>query len=315
MQQLFFRQEERERVMMKKAILIVNPSSGNEEAKEYAGQAQEKLEQFFDDVQVKETEKEGDATEFARKAAEEKIDSVFAMGGDGTVNEAISGLAEQAYRPKFGFFPLGTVNDLGRSLKIPMDPKEAIESFTTERTTSLDIGKINDDYFMNIVSVGSIPEAISDVDVEEKTKFGKLAYFVNGVKEVFNDENYHFMLEIDGEKTEIESSAVVIVLTRTIGGFTHIVPEAKINDGQLYLLYLKDQSITDRLKSVPDIIKGVDQSTENIGYTAFKEGHLTVKEEVELHPSVDGDEGPELPLSVKVLPQHLEVYYGADQES
>lgn len=180
------------------------------------------------------------------------------MGGDGTVNEAISGLAEQSYRPTFGFFPLGTVNDLARSLNISMDPQEAIESFDIEQKTSLDIGKVNDEYFMNIVSVGSIPEAISDVDVEEKTKFGKLAYFVNGVKEVFNDENYHFTLEIDGERTEIESSAVVIVLTRTIGGFTHIVPEAKNNDGNLYLLYLKDQSITDRLKSVPDIIKGVD---------------------------------------------------------
>lgn len=297
---------------MKKAVLIINPSSGNEEAKNYETQAREKLAQFFDEVEVKETAEGGDATKFARKAAEEKVDSVFAMGGDGTVNEAISGLAEQSYRPTFGFFPLGTVNDLARSLNISMDPQEAIESFDIEQKTSLDIGKVNDDYFMNIVSVGSIPEAISDVDVEEKTKFGKLAYFVNGVKEVFNDENYHFTLEIDGERTEIESSAVVIVLTRTIGGFTHIVPEAKNNDGNLYLLYLKDQSITDRLKSVPDIIKGVDQSTDSIGYTPFKEGRLTVKEEPELRPSVDGDEGPELPLTIKVLPQHLDVYCGGE---
>ncbi|GMS56345.1 diacylglycerol kinase family protein [Enterococcus raffinosus] len=297
---------------MKKAVLIINPSSGNEEAKNYETQAREKLAQFFDEVEVKETAEGGDATKFARKAAEEKVDSVFAMGGDGTVNEAISGLAEQSYRPSFGFFPLGTVNDLARSLNISMDPQEAIESFDIEQKTSLDIGKVNDEYFMNIVSVGSIPEAISDVDVEEKTKFGKLAYFVNGVKEVFNDENYHFTLEIDGERTEIESSAVVIVLTRTIGGFTHIVPEAKNNDGNLYLLYLKDQSITDRLKSVPDIIKGVDQSTDTIGYTPFKEGRLTVKEETELRPSVDGDEGPELPLTIKVLPQHLDVYCGGE---
>ena len=297
---------------MKKAVLIINPSSGNEEAKNYETQAREKLAQFFDEDEVKETAEGGDATKFARKAAEEKVDSVFAMGGDGTVNEAISGLAEQSYRPTFGFFPLGTVNDLARSLNISMDPQEAIESFDIEQKTSLDIGKVNDEYFMNIVSVGSIPEAISDVDVEEKTKFGKLAYFVNGVKEVFNDENYHFTLEIDGERTEIESSAVVIVLTRTIGGFTHIVPEAKNNDGNLYLLYLKDQSITDRLKSVPDIIKGVDQSTDTIGYTPFKEGRLTVKEETELRPSVDGDEGPELPLTIKVLPQHLDVYCGGE---
>ncbi|MGM0169546.1 hypothetical protein IGI39_003862 [Enterococcus sp. AZ135] len=297
---------------MKKAVLIVNPSSGNAKAKDYEQQAREKLQSFFDEVEVRETKKGGDATTFAKEAAEEKVDSVFAMGGDGTVNEAINGLAEQEYRPKFGFFPLGTVNDLGRSLKISMNPEEAIASFDSERRTSLDIGKINDDYFMNVVSVGSIPEAISDVGVEEKTRFGKLAYFLNGIKEVFNEENYHFTLEIDGEQTEIESSAVVIVLTRTIGGFTHIVPEAKNNDGKLYLLYLKDQNIADRLKSVPDIIKGIDQSTETIGYRPFEEGRLTVREKAELHPSVDGDEGPELPLTFNILPRHLEVYYGAE---
>lgn len=297
---------------MKKAVLIVNPSSGNEEAKKYASQAEEKLAHFFDEVEVQETQEGGDATKFARKAAEAKVDSVFVMGGDGTVNEAISGLAEQEYRPNFGFFPLGTVNDLGRSLNISMDPETAIADFDVARKTALDIGKINDGYFMNIVSVGRIPEAISDVGVEEKTKFGQLAYFVNGIKEVFNGENYHFTVEIDGETKEIESSAIVIVLTRTIGGFTHVVPEAKNNDGKLYLLYLKDQSVADRLKSVPDIVKGVDHSTENIGYTPFTQGHLTVKENVELHPSIDGDEGPEPPLSFKVLPQHLNVYYGAE---
>ncbi|MBU5584072.1 acylglycerol kinase family protein, partial [Enterococcus sp. S181_ASV_20] len=93
---------------MKKAVLIVNPSSGNEEAKNYAGQARVKLEQFFDEGEIQETEKEGDATKFARKAAEEKLYSVLSMGGDGTVNESISGLSEQEYSPKFGIYPLCT---------------------------------------------------------------------------------------------------------------------------------------------------------------------------------------------------------------
>lgn len=112
---------------MKKAVLIVNPSSGGEKAKEFETLAEEKLKQLFDEVVVKQTEKGGDAEQFAREAAESHFDSVFVMGGDGTVNEGISGLAEQAYRPKFGFFPLGTVNDLARALNLPMDPEEAIQ--------------------------------------------------------------------------------------------------------------------------------------------------------------------------------------------
>ncbi|GCF94759.1 diacylglycerol kinase [Enterococcus florum] len=298
---------------MKKALLIINPNSGEEEAKNYEELAHEKLNNLFDEVEVLHTQEDGDATRFARQAADEKVDSLFVMGGDGTVNEAVNGLAEQEYRPKFGFFPLGTVNDLAHSLNISMDPATAIEELTLERHQALDIGKINDSYFMNIVSVGSIPEAISEVDGEEKSKFGKLAYFTTAFKQVLHNESYHFSLEVDGEHLDIESSAVVFNLNESIGGFEQVVPNAKPDDGKLHLLYLKDHRITDTFKSVPDILKGIDHSTEYVGYQPFSEATLSVKDDVTLHPSVDGDEGPELPLHLKVLPQHLEVYYGPEE--
>ncbi|MGM0239964.1 diacylglycerol/lipid kinase family protein [Enterococcus sp. AZ103] len=299
---------------MKKAVLIVNPSSGNEEAQEYEKLVKEKLTDIFNEVEVQHTRDTGDATKFANQAVKDKVDSVFAMGGDGTVNEVISGLAEQEYRPKFGFFPLGTVNDLARSLNISMEPEEAIAELDLARRIALDIGKVNENYFMNIVAVGGIPEAISDVEVEEKTKFGKLAYFTSGFKQVLKDESYHFELEIEGEKRTIESSAVVIALTQTIGGYGHIVPEARPDDGKMYLIYLKNQNVLEMVKSVPDIIKGIDHSTDYIGYQPFTEGSLSVKEEVDLHPSVDGDEGPGLPLCFKILPQHLEIYVGPQKK-
>lgn len=299
---------------MKKALLIVNPSSGSEEAQNYEQLAQEKLNSLFDEVEVLQTKEGGDATKFARQAVEQKVDSVFAMGGDGTVNEVVSGLAEQEYRPKFGFFPLGTVNDLARSLNISMDPTVAIAELDLERNQPLDIGKINDGYFMNIVSVGSIPEAISEVDGEEKSKFGKLAYFTTGLKQALSDERYHFSLKVDGEEKEIESSAIIINLNESVGGFEHVVPNARPDDGKLHLLYLKDHSIADIAKSAPDILKGIDHSTEHVGYQPFDEVTLAVKEDVQLHPSVDGDEGPELPLHIKVLPGHLNVYYGPKEE-
>ena len=64
--------------------------------------------------------------------------------------------------------PLGTVNDLARALNMPIDPEEAIQQFSIEHTKPLDIGKINDQYFMNVVAIGTIPEAINDVDPEKK---------------------------------------------------------------------------------------------------------------------------------------------------
>ncbi|MDO5079440.1 MAG: acylglycerol kinase family protein, partial [Streptococcus minor] len=93
---------------MTKVLLVVNPSSGGEKAKDFQEMAKEKLAQHFEEVIVKHTEKAGDASDFAKEAAKEHYEAVFVMGGDGTVNEGISGLAEEEYRPKFGFFPLGT---------------------------------------------------------------------------------------------------------------------------------------------------------------------------------------------------------------
>ncbi|MCO5478420.1 diacylglycerol kinase catalytic subunit [Enterococcus sp. AZ091] len=299
---------------MKQALLIVNPSSGGEKAKEFKELAENRLNSFFDQVIVKETEKQGDAKQFAYEAAKQQMDSVFVMGGDGTVNEGISGLAEQEYRPKFGFFPLGTVNDLARALNISLDPEEAIQQFDINQTTDLDIGKINDSYFMNVLAIGTIPEAVNDVDVEDKTKLGKLAYFVSATKKLTNTQSYSFQLTLDGKEQSIESSTILIGLTNSIGGFESLLPEAEVNDGKLHLIYIKDSSLWETIKAVPDLLKGVDNSTDNLAYLTFSEGMIVLENEEQLATNVDGDEGDSLPVKLKVLPQHLLVYRGTSEK-
>lgn len=167
---------------MKKVMLIVNPASGGEKAKAFEKIAKSKLATYFDQVDVRYTEKEGDAKRFAQTAARASYESVFVMGGDGTVNEGVSGLAEESYRPTFGFFPLGTVNDLARALQMPLDPEEAVEALDFTKTQTLDIAKVNDRYFTNILAIGSIPESINNVDDKEKTVLGPLAYFYRALK-------------------------------------------------------------------------------------------------------------------------------------
>ncbi|WP_165002827.1 MULTISPECIES: diacylglycerol kinase family protein [unclassified Enterococcus] len=293
---------------MKKALLVVNPSSGGEQAKEYEKLAHEKLDSVFDEVVVLHSKKAGDAENFTREAAVEGYHSVFVMGGDGTVNEGISGIAEQAHRPNFGFFPLGTVNDLARALDMPLDPEEAISHFSLESVKPLDIGKINEHYFMNVVAIGTIPEAINDVDTQKKTKFGKLAYFMSGIKQLAATQSYSFKVDIDGEEVNITSSTLLIGLTNSVGGFESLIPEAKVDDGKLHLIYLKDSSIIDTLKTLPDLLKGVDGSTNNLAYQTCEKLVVSLADEEELATNVDGDEGDKLPVSIQVLPSHLNVY-------
>lgn len=293
---------------MKKALLVINPSSGGEQAQEYEKLAHQKLTTMFDEVVVLHTKKAGDAKNFTREAAVDRFHSVFVMGGDGTVNEGINGIAEQAHRPNFGFIPLGTVNDLARALRIPLEPEEAIAHLSMDALQPLDIGKINDQYFMNVVAIGTIPESINDVDPEKKTKYGKFAYFISGIKQLAGTQSYKFQLVVDGQEKQIESSTLLVGLTNSIGGFETLIPNAKVNDGKLHLVYLKDTSLLDTLKTLPDLLKGVDSSTDHLAYQTCETIQIALDDDQELATNVDGDEGVKLPVTLKVLPSHLMIY-------
>lgn len=146
--------------VMQRAMIILNPSSGNEEAKNYKDFICDVVESKGYDLTMRETEKAHDATLFAREAAEKGYDYVIAVGGDGTINEAVSGLAEQKYQPLFSLVPFGTVNDFARAIGVPLKPEQAIQWVKEANTEQLaDIGKINDRYFVNVVALGAIAEA------------------------------------------------------------------------------------------------------------------------------------------------------------
>ncbi|MEG0268485.1 MAG: acylglycerol kinase family protein, partial [Carnobacterium sp.] len=99
---------------MVKAMIVVNPSSGSEEAEKIVEQLKKELENQFDEMTVKATTKAGDAMQFADEAAAQQYDALFLMGGDGTINEGINGIAKHDYRPCVGVIPLGTVNNFAR---------------------------------------------------------------------------------------------------------------------------------------------------------------------------------------------------------
>jgi YegS/Rv2252/BmrU family lipid kinase len=295
-----------------KALLIVNPSSGGEQAAEYEELAINKLEELFDEVLVKRTEKAGDATRFASDAVG-SVDSVIAMGGDGTVNEVISGIAGHERPPRFGFFPLGTVNDLARALAIPLDPKEAIASFSLDYARKIDIGKINDNYFMNVVAIGIIPAAVNNVDVEEKTKLGKMAYFLSALREVRKNESHLFEVTIDEEEINVESSTLLIGSSNSIGGFESLLPNASTSDGKLHLIYIKDSNLWETIKSIPELLKGVTESTDTLGYLTFEKAQIKLLDEATIETNVDGDPGPSLPVEITVLPQRITVFCGEEK--
>lgn len=293
---------------MTRVLLIVNPSSGNEAGEEYATYVKRKLQQKYDEVETVWTEKRWDATRFAARASEERYEAVFALGGDGTVSECINGIAEKEYRPDFGFIPLGTVNDLGRVLGISMNPEQAIEDIPKLTTRLIDVGKVNEHYFADVLAIGSIPEALHDVSVEQKNRLGTMAYIIEGARALKDNETLHFQLSLDDETAEFDSFLVLVALSNSIGGIQTMIPQAAVDDGYLHALALKGGKVVDKLNIVPKIFSGKVTEDETVYYRPFKQGTIEIREDKKVTVNVDGDEGDALPLNLKVLPQHIRCF-------
>lgn len=288
---------------MKKAMLIINPTSGGEKALDYKEKLENKANEYFDYVETKITEKAKDATTFAEEASKENYEAVIVFGGDGTVNEVISGIAEKDYIPKLGIIPGGTGNLITKLLEISQDIDEAIDQLDFNKTNSIDIGKANKSYFGYIFSVGSLPEAIHNVEIEDKTKYGVLAYAINTIKSVIKDEVFNIKIETENGSYEGEASQVLVLLSNYYAD-KKIFEENK--DGYANILILKNASIISKLSLIPDLLKGDIVENDNIEYIRAKD--ITISSDAKLESDIDGDQSDDLPVKITVLGNHIEIY-------
>ena len=288
---------------MKKAMVIINPTSGGEQALNYKEKIENKATEYFEVVETRITEKALDATHFAEEAAKEKYEAVIVFGGDGTVNEVISGIAEKEYIPKLGIIPGGTGNLITKLVQIDQDIDKAIESLDFNLTNKIDIGKANDHYFGYIFSVGSLPEAIHNVEIEDKTKFGMFAYAINTVKSVIRDEVFNIKVETENGNYEGDASQVLVLLSNYFSD-KKIFDENKV--GYANILILKDASIFSKLSLIPDLLKGDVVENDSIEYIKAKT--IKISSDIEIESDIDGDQSDDLPVEIKVLGNHIEIY-------
>ena len=288
---------------MKKAMVIINPTSGGEQALNYKEKIENKAKEYFEVVETRITEKALDATHFVEEASTENYEAVIVFGGDGTVNEVISGIAEKEYIPKLGIIPGGTGNLITKLVQIDQDIDKAIEGLDFNLTNKIDIGKANDHYFGYIFSVGSLPEAIHNVEIEDKTKFGMFAYAINTVKSVIRDEVFNIKVETENGNYEGEASQVLVLLSNYFSD-KKIFDENKV--GYANILILKDASIFSKLSLIPDLLKGDVVENDSIEYIKAKT--IKISSDIEIESDIDGDQSDDLPVEIKVLGNHIEIY-------
>lgn len=292
---------------MKRARIIYNPTSGREAFKKHLPEVLEKLEIAGYETSCHATTREGDATEAAKIAVERGYDIVIAVGGDGTLNEVVSGISPYENRPKIGLIPMGTTNDFARAVHIPRKIEEAVDIIIAGDTIPVDVGLMNSErYFINIAAGGRITELTYEVPSKLKTLLGQMAYYLKAIEMIPSIKSAHMKIEVDGEVFEQDAMLFFCGLTNSIGGFEKIAPDASINDGLFTVMILKECNIADFVKLASLALRGEHLNDPHVIYRKAKRVVVTSNEEI--HLNLDGEYGGDAPAVFENLKRHIEIF-------
>ncbi|ANU12384.1 transcription regulator [Planococcus halocryophilus Or1] len=296
---------------MKRARIIYNPTSGRELFRKHLPEVLEKMEKAGYETSCHATTSEGDAIQAAAHAVEREFDLVVAVGGDGTLNEVVSGIAKFEKRPKVGLIPMGTTNDFARAVHIPRDITKAVDIILKGDSIPVDIGLMNDNrYFINIAGGGRLTELTYEVPSKLKTVLGQMAYYLKGIEMIPSIRSSRVRIEYDGQVFDDSAMMFLIGLTNSVGGFEKLAPDASINDGKFTLLILKELNMAEFIRVASLALRGEHLSDPHVIYAKASEIKVTTEERVLLN--LDGEYGGLLPATFKNLANHIEIFVPID---
>ena len=290
---------------MKRARIIYNPTSGRELFRRHLPEVLEKMEVAGYETSCHATTSAGDAIQAAKSAVEREFDLIVAVGGDGTLNEVVSGISGYEQRPKIGLIPMGTTNDFARAVHIPRDINKAVDIIIKGDSIPVDVGKIDDRYFINIAGGGRLTELTYEVPSKLKTVLGQLAYYLKGIEMLPSIRSSNVRIEYDGQVFEDKVMMFLIGLTNSVGGFEKLAPDASINDGKFTLMILKEMNMAEFIRLASLALRGEHLSDPHVIYTKASRISVSSKERVLL--KLDGEYGGVLPATVENLYRHIEM--------
>lgn len=290
-----------------KCLFIINPSAGTKTIQKKLDQiiGQMILKKLVSTIDVFYTEKKDDAYQYCLKLKDDDYDFVVSVGGDGTVNEIINGFIENHLQTPLAILPGGTVNDFANHLHLPHDTDDFIQMIEDFQTMKVDIGKVNEHYFANVIAGGMFSDISFQVSKADKERFGPLAYYISGIRQLPTQLHTSLHLKITADDQTFEEDAKLFIITNTsqVGGFKDITPHANVQDGQLDLLIIKNCSTTDLISLFKDYKLNSHEKSPFITYVQAKE--LTIECDKDIIYDVDGEKGTTFPIHVTVEKQSL----------
>ena len=237
-------------------------------------------------IEVRVTWEKGDAQRFVSEAG--KVDLLIAAGGDGTLNEVLHGLMDvpKAMRPILGIVPLGTANDFATGCGIPDDPAKALALCMRGEGVPIDVGKANDDWFINAASSGFGAEITATTSPELKRLLGPAAYAVMGAILAINLQHYRGRLILPDRDITRTGPVAIVGNGRQTGGGIQVAPRAYIDDGLLDVLIVRQISPTALLAAAREL-QQLPPDGEYISY--WQTPWLEVYPEEEIPVNLDGE--------------------------
>lgn len=279
--------------MQKKALFIVNPAAGKTRSRGPLFDAAAAFSEGGYLVKICQTAARGDAV---RAAAEEggEYDLVVCSGGDGTLNETVTGLMALEKRPPLGYLPRGSTNDFASSLHISSNPVKAAQAVLDQRSQALDVGCWNERYFVYVASFGAFTRTSYAAPQAAKNALGHFAYILEGMKDLGSLRPYRVKLTADGETLDGEYLFGAVCNSTSIGGLMKLDPERVVlDDGRFELLLVPAPKTAAALQN--EVLALLGQQYDEGGLIFRHVSALTVETEEELPWSLDGEYAPSAP--------------------
>lgn len=293
---------------MKKLLFIVNPRAGKTKSTAPLFDAVAAFSRAGYLVRVFVTEAGGQARDIAAKWGGQ-YDLVVCAGGDGTLNETISGLMQLEQRPPLGYLPNGSTNDFAASLHLHTTVATAARAVAGGIPYSLDIGRHNDRYFAYVASFGAFTRSSYSASQAAKNALGHFAYILEGLGDLDSLRPYRCAIDADGEHFEGDFIFGAVCNSTSLGGLLKLDPKhVSMNDGTLELLLLRMPKTALDLQNLIAAMTRMQYDYPGVIFRHVKNVVLTTNENISW--SLDGEYAASAPrVEIQCLPGAIELVH------
>lgn len=275
--------------MKKKVLFVLNPCSGKARIKNYLLDIVDTMVKAAYEVTIYPTQKQGDAMEKIQEAAGE-YDLVVCSGGDGTLDEVVTGMMTGHVKVPLGYIPAGSTNDFAVSLGIPKDMGKAAAAAVSGNPFACDIGAFNENFFVYVAAFGLFTEVPYKTSQEWKNVLGHAAYILEGAKHLYDIPSYMMEVQYDNIRLQDEFIFGMISNSTSVGGFKGMTGKDVLLDDGLFEVTLikKPRNPIELNEIIASLINLVDDT--DMVYS-FKTGEVCFRSREDISWTLDGEFG------------------------